>query len=109
MANVIANLFRNRGSAITVGQAYLHYFPNERNLAVLLADLDQDSFGPAAAPEPTREARIRTLFKQRRRDDFAEGRTVILNGWVLSLTEARLCAAAALIWTARGVGSVSTS
>lgn len=26
------------------------------------------------------------------RDDFAAGRTVILNGWVLSVTEARQCA-----------------
>jgi hypothetical protein len=26
------------------------------------------------------------------RDDFAEGRTVLVNGWVLSATEARQCA-----------------
>ena len=31
------------------------------------------------------------------RDDFAHGRTVVLNGWILSLTEARQCALFALL------------
>jgi hypothetical protein len=29
---------------------------------------------------------------QQIRDDFAEGRTVLVNGWLLSVTEARQCA-----------------
>ena len=32
----------------------------------------------------------------RQNDDFASGRTVVLNGWVLSRTECRLCALAVL-------------
>ena len=33
------------------------------------------------------------------RRDFAEGRTVVVNGWVLSVTEARQCALASLLNT----------
>jgi hypothetical protein len=36
-------------------------------------------------------------IRERIRSDFAEQRTVNCDGWVLSLTEARLCAAALLI------------
>jgi hypothetical protein len=30
-------------------------------------------------------------------DDFEKGRTVVLNGWILSLTEARQCALFSLV------------
>ena len=34
----------------------------------------------------------RTLWAHRILDDFAAGRTIIVSGWVLSVTEARQCA-----------------
>ena len=35
---------------------------------------------------------IGTSIDEQVRDDFAEGRTVLVDGWVLSVTEARQCA-----------------
>ena len=49
---------------------------------------------PAAARLDDAAARERMLVQVRA--DYAAGRTVILSGWVLSVSEARLCALAAL-------------
>jgi hypothetical protein len=35
---------------------------------------------------------LRVLLVRRSMQDFAEGRTVELDGWILARTEARLCA-----------------
>jgi hypothetical protein len=43
-------------------------------------------------PGPTGSDDLRRLVDQRIRDDFAESRTVVIDGWVLSRTEVRLCA-----------------
>jgi hypothetical protein len=43
-----------------------------------------------------REALHRAL-RARNSEDFAAGRVVRLDGWVLAATEARLCALAALV------------
>lgn len=46
---------------------------------------------------------LATWLLERQRDDFGADRTVTLQGWTLSLTEARLCALTALSWPpARG-------
>jgi len=42
-------------------------------------------------------AHWRGSITQRGRDDFARGRTVVVQGWVLSLTEARQCALFSLL------------
>ncbi|HKE89956.1 MAG TPA: twin-arginine translocation signal domain-containing protein [Gemmatimonadales bacterium] len=39
----------------------------------------------------------RGSISRRIRDDFARGRTVVVGGWVLSLTEARQCALFSLL------------
>jgi hypothetical protein len=50
--------------------------------------------GGAAARDPLR---LRRALALRTRRDFAEGRTVRVEGWILSRTEARLYAIASLI------------
>lgn len=67
--------------ASQVGLAYLQTHPGDADHDRLLASVAGES--PA------------TLVK-RQRDDFNLGRTVTIRGWVLSQTEARLCALAAL-------------
>jgi hypothetical protein len=62
-----------------LGKAYLIEFPLERQaLSGLMGRFSAAGLDDAV------------------RGDFAEGRTVLLDGWRLSRTEARLCAAIAL-------------
>lgn len=71
-----------------VGEAYLATAPGERDEAVLRAALP-----PHGADDP--EAALAELAPAIA-EDFATGRTVVLDGWLLSLTEARVAALAAL-------------
>jgi len=71
-----------------VGEAYLTAVPAERDEAVLRATL-----GPAVGTDPAAAlARLAPVIAE----DFAAGRTVVLDGWVLSLTEARVAGLAAI-------------
>ncbi|HET9486992.1 MAG TPA: hypothetical protein VFO54_06145, partial [Chryseosolibacter sp.] len=64
-----------------LGQAYLKLYPDERNSELLMKEL----YGDFAR-------RRRIKFKNSIKLDFHAGKTVILNGWILSVTEARQCA-----------------
>jgi hypothetical protein len=89
---------RNRGSALEVGHAVLASLPNMRDRAQLvnrtLDDLGMDSDSIL----DTHAAEIADRLSQRVRTDFARRKTVILDGWLVSATETRLCALAALAW-----------
>jgi len=82
----LTGLLADAASARQVGQAYLQQAPGEadreRLTAELIARFNDD---------PSREALTACC-----RADLADGRTVTVNGWVLSQTEVRLCALAAL-------------
>jgi len=79
-------------SARRVGQAYLATTPADADRDRLLAEVY-----PRLEPGADRSAAAwRESYTAQCRLDFAEGRTVRIDGWVLSRTEARLCALAAL-------------
>jgi hypothetical protein len=80
-------------SASVVGRAYLRIAPHERQVGRLVALLGLD--GDAGILGPDVEALRRDLARRTRRD-FAEGHVVMVQGWMLALTEVRLCALAAL-------------
>jgi hypothetical protein len=90
----LAAVYRCDG-AVAVGRAYLRTTPAERDPA-LLAELicAADARGALATADPV-ELRHRLLLELRR--DFSAGRVVLVRGWVLAATEARLCALAALL------------
>lgn len=69
-------------SAAAVGRRYLETLPRDNDRAALRAEL-------IPLLEHDGLARIRER-------EFAAGETVILGGWVLTRTEARICALAAL-------------
>jgi hypothetical protein len=70
-----ASLFADPAAARAIGAAYLRAYPN---------DVLRGVHGAARLPRPEIAARVR--------DDFATGRVAMVNGWMLSQTEARLCA-----------------
>lgn len=68
-----------------VGEAYLAQRPAEAVRSGLLTALEQALAGSGHAQATER---LNALI----RADFAVGRTINLDGWVLSVTECRLCA-----------------
>jgi hypothetical protein len=76
-----------------VGAVYLEREPAERDRTVLVTRLcGQWSAAERAAPPGDVVAHIR----RQHRSDFGAGRTVAVGGWILSHTEARIGALAAL-------------
>jgi hypothetical protein len=92
----ILALVRHRESATVLGNAALSSWPDLRDHKTLLANIlddlrmDGDSVARARVPD------IASRLAVRIRDDFAVARTVMLDGWLLSLAETRLYALAAL-------------
>jgi hypothetical protein len=80
-------------SARRVGQVYLQKAPDEADRGRLLTRLFPELAPARHAKSP---AAWRQSYAAKCRQDFADGHTVRLDGWVLSRTEARLCALAAL-------------
>lgn len=92
LAAVLGALMYHPDTARVLGQLYRRQHPEEDNPALLirlalsaLAPLGAGAQRPAAADLA---GRLEALV----RDDFARGLTVQLDGWILSRTEARLCA-----------------
>lgn len=76
----LGSLFTQAGSARTIGAAYLRAYPD--------AALTARSWPVASLARADVAARVS--------NDFANGRVVMVEGWMLSQTEARLCALAQL-------------
>lgn len=81
-----------RDYAEAIGHLYLAQEPAERNASDLLRQLPEI----AAQAGPGTPAGIRTALAARRQADFVGGDTVLLDGWIIARSEARLCALAAL-------------
>lgn len=86
----LTSLFSDRNAAKEVGRRYLVLESNEADIAVLLAAL------PANEPDINMRT-LRAAIQRRRERDFREGNVVLIDGWVMARTEARLCALAALV------------
>jgi hypothetical protein len=68
-----------------IGTQYRAAMPNENTVATLrdaISDSQHQTFSWSRAGS----------IEEQIRDDFAAGRTVVVSGWVLSVTEARQCA-----------------
>jgi hypothetical protein len=88
-AALLRTLIKHREGAIQLGRSYLSAHPSEANRATLVRQLA----GPIA---PASAERAAHGVGARIREDYAMGHTVVVEGWVLSRTEARLCALVAL-------------
>jgi hypothetical protein len=71
-----------------IGKKYLTLAPNEKNEDDLVAKLLEGSKIDASSDGKV----ITTFLTEQITNDFREGRTLIVSGWILSLTEARQCA-----------------
>ena len=76
-----------------LGMHYREMYPTECDEDILSAAI-LGSDMPALTDAPTLHAHLKATI----RSDFATGRTVLLKGWVLSVTEARQCALFSLVY-----------
>ena len=83
-------------SAAVVGRAYLAAHPAEAKRDWLAERLSADLRCHDCHPARSDAGRLRAGLARQLRADFGQSRVVRVDGWVLSLTEARLCALAAL-------------
>ena len=95
MKRLLLSILEQPGSAYTIGLAYLDSLPLRTRDADQLANAIVCAVGCDAGTMRSTEA-LRKQISIRVRKDFAEGAVVIVAGWVLSETEAQLCALAAL-------------
>ncbi|UEM22355.1 hypothetical protein JL100_006305 [Skermanella mucosa] len=84
-------LLRSPAAARRIGRAYLETAADEADPAKLVTLIVGDG-----ADGGTADGDLLRHVAERQRADFAAGRTVKLDGWVLSRTEARLYALAAV-------------
>lgn len=82
-------LFEHPEQAQVVGSQFLKIYENEAPLRLLMLRIFQDGV-------PHNEGTFRAYLDRRKRLDFEQADVVSIDGWLLSVTEARLCAALAL-------------
>lgn len=86
----VASLFDELGPARRVGRTYLEDHPVEADERALVRLLEAEP-GWRGVWEGS-PARIAAVARRTIRLDYQNGRTVPVGGWILSRTEARLCA-----------------
>ena len=79
---------------VAIGTRYLELVPEDRDIDRLVADLGLDLDRPG---DPGAAASELDELSERIAADFEAGRTVAVDGWQLSMTEARLTALIALV------------
>jgi hypothetical protein len=89
-------LFRQPGSAAFLGRLYLQKQPEERSGTALRDLIWRECTEQEQWVARTGQQALQQVLSARQTRDFASGQTVLLDGWVVSRTEARLYALAAL-------------
>ena len=98
----LPGLVKHLQSAKTVGKAYLRRFPDEGDIQTLSRSIGLDvrtgfqrKTGQLVVGRS--EHSLKRWARDRIRADFTDGRVVVLDGWILSQFEVRLCALVYLI------------
>jgi hypothetical protein len=93
----LSGVLRHQAAAGEIGRAYLRAHPSEADPERLVAGITGDwERGPAELDRLGRDE-LRLRLREQIRSDFAQGRTVLVDGWVLATSEARLFGLSALI------------
>jgi|SRR5918994_1770378 hypothetical protein len=95
LSSKLADFFYDKHSARVIGLEYLRVAPREADaseLTKLICLGWNDDQINRSGPE-----KIKALLLHQQREDFEKRRIVKVQGWILSETEARLCALTALV------------
>lgn len=99
LSSALATIYSDPAAAATVGRVYLEQFPEEAGVELLVSRIVGDQRNRFRQLEHDRDGLLRALAELHARD-FAQNHLVTVDRWVLSQTEARLCALAAVTRTA---------
>ena len=91
----LVRLSAGSASARALGKAYLANVTDEASVLGLVRSIES-RIAPYAPVEPT-DQELATAIARLRTADFEEGDVVTVDGWVLSRSEAQLCALATLV------------
>jgi len=92
----LTGLLEHQRSARAVGREYLRVAPAEASAGALASLVVSQFPAEHRALGRVMDRQLRELLLLAVRQDFLQGRTVELHGWIVALTEARVCAIAAL-------------
>lgn len=90
--HLVAFYSRDFLAAQVIGRAYLRVAPGEADANLLAGILVRRDPALDVRRNPPDDRRIVGILRDRIAKDFETGHTVRIDGWVLSKTEARLCA-----------------
>jgi hypothetical protein len=93
----LASFFLHKESAKKVGLEYLKIVPMEADIYLLSNLICSFNEEQRAALLYADSRRFSELLRQRLCLDFEQDRIVTVHGWILAVTEARLCALTALL------------
>ncbi|SRR5258706_5870872 len=79
------------GEVLEIGKIYRNQVPDEAQEALLVSLLLADNTGKSISAS-TEKSSLASWIEQKIQNDFKTSRTVVVKGWVLSITEARQCA-----------------
>jgi hypothetical protein len=96
-AQRLLRAFSNHESAAELGRAYLATAPREGSPTVLVELITAKLPAGSAELRTADDGQIRSLLAQQVKEDFSSGNSVAVDGWIISKTEARLCALATLL------------
>ena len=97
----LSGLFPRPFSAQAIASEYFRTHPNENDVYYLARLISQGLAGTSVDCDQSVDD-LRSRIRSRVRADFETENVVRLRGWVLSRTEVRVCALAAIISTSRG-------
>ena len=97
LANRLLGGLKYKNSARKIGYEYLKVMPYEANINILLNHLCETSGEQEHTLKNASAEVIKTILRKKSGDDFRSEQVVSVRGWVLSKTEARLCALAVLV------------
>ncbi|HPW62864.1 MAG TPA: hypothetical protein PLJ13_11260, partial [Cyclobacteriaceae bacterium] len=81
--------FCSETELMAIGNSYIERVPRESKISAIEKQLLK---AEAENPfNPSSEKSLQDFISEKSEHDFSTGQTIVLNGWVLSQTEARQC------------------
>lgn len=97
LSRKLANVFESKESAKIIGKEYLRVSGQKLDVQTLMNHLCHSNESVRLKLAHAGPRRLREMLALQKRQDFEDGRVIILRGCMLSMTEVYLCTLAALV------------
>lgn len=92
----LVGLFHDKESARIIGMEYLKNTPEESHHKILIEEIFTNSDTRLKIQTESSPDRIKNVLVKKIREDYEHGRIIYLKDWIISITEARISALAAI-------------